>query len=98
MKPLRGGFMVRNYWRKLAMAAQIIRWVLFFIFYGAFPGYLFENAGKGALGIEPRFKRNAQQGDMIVSRVLHFTDSLLHAVFVNKIVKTFFEDGIQYPR
>ena len=86
---------------ELGLAAQVIRWVLFFefifIFQRAFAGYLFENAVKGALRIKSRFIRDAQQGNMVISGILHFPDRLLNAIFINEIIEAFFKHRVDDP-
>ena len=53
---------------------------------------------EGALGIEARVVSYAQQGDVGISRILHFADHVLNAVFINEVVKAFFKDVIKHPR
>ena len=83
------------------MAAQVIRWAIFFsaifIFQGTLTSHVLKNPGKCALGIKTRFKCNTQKRDMIVSRVLHFPGYFRDAIFVNQIIKAFFEHGVNDP-
>ena len=53
---------------------------------------------EGALGIEARVVGHAQQRYVGISRILHFADYVPNAVFINEVVKAFFEDGIKQPR
>ena len=48
---------------------------------------------KVVLELNPDSKSDAQQGDMIMSSALHFSHHVHNSVFINKIIKVFFQTG-----